>query len=1247
MLQPQKKKLNPAQKTRAITSKSKSKVPASYDVDWDAVRAVNDNVAVQTVKMFDPTGISSYPDVYYAAKDLSEGKGSVGNLVMNIVGALPMVGKAKAIFRLGKAANASKTVKNTVKVAKATEKLAAKANKATSLVPLATSANRAKKVVGKTAVQAERLAKWMSKPITPKSVRTSSKVFGKTDAKNLAVDILDLANVSADAASVAKQIPGAAKQTVENTKKVVKATEEVTKRVIDKTEKLLETPSPIDKKKVIQYYNTDPKRGEVEKPGQLADVQYVPVSNSIQLEKWKEQKLAFGTGEDGIGDPPTSMFKKPSILQQEYIDPIYSYSERTKLYPGEKKVFKERPDVAGMATGDNRVIINPWSPISKEMKDLVRTNETARLAMRNGYPRPDFELTPKQQEFFSTIQNGKPYSEDLQDIKETIAARVMTGDDSAQDYTKEQELYADKLFDVLKKSKEYATGMTGMMKSKIGMGNAFEQPAIKRMSQAMPKTGMTPEGIGTHYMSSVDNYAVPELQDFGGTGLTLVDPDSKSKEAIKFNSPEEAEYFAKHYKEVAPMTNMFGELNSFSYGTNSQGIMKSKMNPRKKYANGSSAKGMNVNNYIISPAEALADYDIMMAKVEQKAMSNPWLPIVAAVGGAAQSFVGNSSNYINKGNFTTSGTGLNLVDTTKQSPIGDRYKKAMGTNSIQADAEVEGGEVYETPQGEVGEFQGPSHEQGGIPLEVGQDVEEGTKVYSDRLKLGKKTLAERKETRERQIANLEKIASEPLIDQAVKNATKRKMMAIQKEESADLAFQEKVNNMQQMADTMVAAYGTSMAGLQDNPVGDSMRYAWGTDDTGINPPWMLPSSTIADYDPDWKDKMTMDQIQTIIGSDPDGTWGRKDRRKARQFIKDKNQSAFPSWARGGKGITKNQSDMEQALADEDFQKQFRRVYLGDPYSQEELDAQAAEDAEFYVPGEQIGVAKKENLPGTVFSRTLKNIFTGNKDKENKVEGVEEGAEKPTAMGNLMRSLPGMGDMTKIAGNILGMTSGIKTANEQRATDIPFQNVYRNAGEEAQRMLDNAKQGIETNKAQAIVKATSNTRGGMKGARNSARGVNQMRGMDWLYNTALNQQVADITAGAAEKISAIDMQKSGVSMNADQLKGQGEWQRMTADAAAKDAYYTALGLGRKDFATGLQQTGKDINSMKENKIIENLMKNYGKWVGADGAGNLANINKKTAEKGTENKIEVPDGKGGTISMTKAEFEKLMEKVTNTK
>jgi hypothetical protein len=78
------------------------KAQAGMQMDWDAVRNVNDNGLVQTAKIFDPTGISSYPDVYYAYKDMVAGKGSATNLGLNILGALPVIGKAKTIFRMAK-----------------------------------------------------------------------------------------------------------------------------------------------------------------------------------------------------------------------------------------------------------------------------------------------------------------------------------------------------------------------------------------------------------------------------------------------------------------------------------------------------------------------------------------------------------------------------------------------------------------------------------------------------------------------------------------------------------------------------------------------------------------------------------------------------------------------------------------------------------------------------------------------------------------------------------------------------------------------------------------------------------------------------------------------------------------------------------------------------------------------------------------------------------------------------------------
>ena len=107
-----------------------------------------------------------------------------------------------------------------------------------------------------------------------------------------------------------------------------------------------------------------------------------------------------------------------------------------------------------------------------------------------------------------------------------------------------------------------STGMTGMMKSKIATEAHYGNPSALRMVSPNPKTGMTPEGIGTHYMSSFDNYAVPLLQDKGNINLEYIKNPPISKEDIRFNSPEEAQYFAEHYKEVAPMMRNYKEYKN-------------------------------------------------------------------------------------------------------------------------------------------------------------------------------------------------------------------------------------------------------------------------------------------------------------------------------------------------------------------------------------------------------------------------------------------------------------------------------------------------------------------------------------------------------------------------------------------------------------------------------------------------------------------------------------------------------------
>ena len=678
-------------------------------------------------------------------------------------------------------------------------------------------------------------------------------------------------------------------------------------------------------------------------------------------------------------------------------------------------------------------------------------------------------------------------------------------------------------------------------------------------------------------------------------------------------------------------------------------MSKRKMNPVKRYANGTTAKGIDPNHYIISPAEAMNDYNIMLAKAEAEAASDPWLPIVAAAGSLLQQ-------------------GVSAYGQSNLAKKAAEPKAGMGMNNVQQDVEVEGGEMYETPQGQVGEFQGPSHEQGGIPLEVGQDVEEGTKVYSDRLKIGKKTLAERKATRERQIANLEKIAQNNLADEAVKNAAKRKMQAIEKEEAADLQFQDQVNNLQAMADTMVQTFacGTGMKGIK--------KYALGTDESGIegDPPTFrffnydangnyigptLPqqegtnpvdrllnaNKALEDYLNSETAKKANTALDTIISKTD------ADTKAMTETGKLPVSTTTPTVAAGDTSMVDTGKDAPGFVEgfgmspEDDSRSLFTPIdipalNLKTP-TVEEIAKKATDSLKPKNPfamtaGEDW--AKANPLPEGVEAPLPESIDFKSQFFP-KGFGTKETSTDKKEPSKLMKTLadniPAVGDITKLIGNYLGMTAGIKTAAEQRATDVTHRNTFENAGKESQKLLDNAKQGIETSKAQAIVKATTVGRGGKKGARGSARGVNTMRGMDWLYDTALQQQIAEISANAANQIAGIDTQKSSVAMSADQLKGQGEYQAAMANEAAKDAYYTALGLGRKDFATGMQQTGKDFNDMKENKVASNIVKGSGIYTTIDDKGI---IGEKTFE------VRGSDGKMRTVTFS--EMQKLMNEMS---
>ena len=115
------------------------------------------------------------------------------------------------------------------------------------------------------------------------------------------------------------------------------------------------------------------------------------------------------------------------FAQQRASDKLFGFKIRTKLFPGEDKFFKNRPDVAGMAAEDDTIILNPYSKLSKKNLGLVAQNEALRLKMRKENFTPDIDVTDKQKDFFK----GTEYENNPQAMRQTIFARIYSGDPSA------------------------------------------------------------------------------------------------------------------------------------------------------------------------------------------------------------------------------------------------------------------------------------------------------------------------------------------------------------------------------------------------------------------------------------------------------------------------------------------------------------------------------------------------------------------------------------------------------------------------------------------------------------------------------------------------------------------------------------------------------------------------------------------------------------------------------------------------
>lgn len=214
-------------------------------------------------------------------------------------------------------------------------------------------------------------------------------------------------------------------------------------------------------------------------------------------------------------------------------------------------------------------------------------------------------------------------------------------------------------------------------------------------------------------------------------------------------------------------------------------------------------------NIIENPNTAIADNNIRLASAQQEANNNPWtqgMDILGNLGlqiggalmtkgvGAGEGADGKGiAGFLNKNKDGFS---------SLMALLGGGAQKAYG-GAVGGGVEVEGQEAFETPGGAVGTFKGPSHEAGGIDV----NLPAGTEVYSKRIKIDGITLADRKTKREKRSLTLEELLEADKTDNLIKNSLIRTKTVNQKEETLDSSVQDVVGKVLN-PDQDKLAYGT-------------------------------------------------------------------------------------------------------------------------------------------------------------------------------------------------------------------------------------------------------------------------------------------------------------------------------------------------------------------------------------------------------------------------------------------------------
>jgi hypothetical protein len=541
-----------------------------------------------------------------------------------------------------------------------------------------------------------------------------------------------------------------------------------------------------------------------------------------------------------------------------------------------------------------------------------------------------------------------------------------------------------------------------------------------------------------------------------------------------------------------------------------------------------------------------------------------------------------------------------LIDYMSKKKGGNGLNIPKAGNGMKVPVNIEGDEVVETPEGNLFEVEGPSHEEGGINTALPG----GTKVYSDRIKIKGVTMADRKTKRESKKNSLEKLLENNPSDALFKSSMTRVLDTNASQEQKDMQIQEVIDALMGGEPLPIKAFG-GIINPNDNKniptVKNKTDYKGPSGFSNAYPPSYIGNTPLAPVDvineagshgielknPNTRfalDAMDLDTrkefMKTIIA----------DSIKNQDFIDSEYNKIlnymYDVKGNGGK-VYANGTPPEGIPSPEDWAKIWKESNTGiDPTMEMynkffnidnigSLNTKAAQTIPSSVPGEVIKNNISTNVPT--------NISTESKEQ----------LDFPNLTG---------GDLTSLTGNLISTFGPYFNTLKNRATDTPNINAFENFGQDSLDKLSSMEEYISQVRDNKLLDNNLSKNAMLKSSRGGARGINQMRAMDLAIDSQSNKANRDIYDSFASQMLGLLGQQAQAKMSIDQVVMGGEQGRDLADRQDRDNFSTQLAQNISSMGYGLQETGKDLNDVKQREVINNLLNqlsSYGLEIDKDG------------------------------------------------